>query len=294
MGVLRDEMERRMYVRGFAEKTHKAYLRWIRDLVRFSGVHARDLKQEHVDRFLAHLSGVRRLSASSVNQACCAIRFFFREVLKQPATAMVSVRSQRAPVRVPVSLSKGEVRRLLDATEKVRDRAMLELAFGAGLRLKEVMRLQPSHIDSERMIIRVDEGKGRKDRNVMLSRSLLETLREHWRTETRSKRPWLFPGRTPGHHLDPTVAERAFVAAKLKARIEKDVTFHSLRHTFATHLLEAGVSLRRIQALLGHRSLTTTQRYLHVGGAYLRQTKSPLDQLKRKAKPRHKAEPTLK
>lgn len=288
MGVFRDEMVRRMHLRGYAARTRKAYLHWMRELVRFSGVVSGELKQEHVDRFLAHLSGVRRLSASSVNQACCAIRFFFREVLKRPVTAMVEVRSQRAPVRVPVTSSQGEVERLLEATTKVRDRAMMELAYGGGLRLKEVMQLRPSDIDSERMIIRIDQGKGRKDRNVMLAKGLLETLREHWREETRPKRPWLFPGRAPGHYLHPTVAQRAFVAAKLKARIEKDVTFHSLRHTFATHLLEAGVSLRHIQALLGHRCLSTTERYLHVGGDHLRQTESPLDQLKRKGKPKRK------
>jgi len=284
MGVLRDEMERRMHLRGFAKKTREVYVRWIRDLVRFSGVVAGELKQEHVDRFLAHLGGVRRLSASSVNQACCAIRFFFREVLKRPPTGMVMVRSQRAPVRVPVTLSDGEVERLLGATMKVRDRATMELAYGGGLRLMEVVRLRPSDIDSQRMIIRIDQGKGRKDRNVMLSKGLLETLRLYWRAESRPRRPWLFPGRTPGHYIHPTVVQRAFVAAKLKAGIEKDVTFHSLRHTFATHLLEAGVSLRRIQALLGHRCLSTTERYLHVGGDYLHQTESPLDQLKRTGK----------
>ena len=285
MGALREEMERRMQLRGLASRTQKAYLRWIRELVRFNGVVGRELKQEHVDRFLAHMSGVRRLSSSSVNQACCAIRFFFREVLDRPATGMVAVRSQRAPVRIPVTLSVSEVERLLGATTRTRDRAMMELAYGGGLRLNEVVRLRPSDIDSERMIIRIDQGKGRKDRNVMLSESLLDTLREHWRRETRPKRPWLFPGRKPGRYLDPTVAQRAFVAAKQRARIEKDVTFHSLRHTFATHLLESGVSLRRIQALLGHRCLSTTERYLHVGGDYLRQTQSPLDQLKRKGKP---------
>ena len=286
MGALRDEMERRMHLRGFAEKTCAAYLRWVRELVRFSGVIAGDLKQEHVDRFLAHLSGVKHLSASSVNQACCALRFFFREVLKRPAEGMMAMRSQRAPVRVPVTLSGNEVRRLLDATVNVRDRAMMELAFGGGLRLMEVVRLRPSDIDSERMIIRIDQGKGRKDRNVMLSRGLLETLREHWRRETRPKRPWLFPGMKPGRHLHPTVPEKAFVAAKHKARIEKDVSFHSLRHSFATHLLEAGVDVRRIQVLMGHRCLSTTERYLHVGGDYLRQTQSPLEQLKRKRKPK--------
>jgi site-specific recombinase XerD len=162
MGALRDEMERRMQLRGFAEKTCAAYLHWVRELVRFSGVIAGDLKQEHVDRFLAHLSGVKHLSASSVNQACCALRFFFREVLKRPAAGMLAMRSQRAPVRVPVTLSGNEVQRLLDATVNVRDRAMMELAFGGGLRLMEVMRLRPSDIDSERMIIRIDQGKGRK------------------------------------------------------------------------------------------------------------------------------------
>jgi integrase/recombinase XerD len=288
MGALREEMVRRMHLRGFAGRTQESYLRWVRELVRFSKVSAEDLKQRHVDGYLSYLSGVRQLSASSVNQACCAIRFFFREVLKREPTGMVTVRSQRAPIRVPVTLSQGEVQRLLDAAPKLRDRAMMELAYGGGLRLMEVVRLRPADIDSQRMIIRVNQGKGRKDRNVMLSTGLLETLRQYWRQETRPKRPWLFPGKKRGRHLDPTVTQRAFVEAKQRAGISKDVTFHSLRHTFATHLLEAGVSTRRIQVLMGHRCLSTTERYLHVAGEYLRETESPLDQLKRKGESKPK------
>lgn len=285
MGVFREEMEQRMHLRGFAAKTRESYLRWMRELVRFSRVPAAQLKQEHVDRFLAHLSGGRGLSPSSVNQACCAIRFFFGEVLKRRVEGRVSARSLRAPIRVPVTLSKREVQRLLDATANARDRALLELAYGGGLRLQEVVQLRTSDIDSDRMMIRVNQGKGRKDRNVMLSRSLLETLRRYWR-QARPKRPWLFPGRRPERSLHCTVAQRVFGDAKRAARIEKDVTYHSLRHTFATHLLESGVSIRRIQALLGHRSLNTTARYMHVGGDYLRETESPLDRLEAKENPK--------
>jgi integrase/recombinase XerD len=154
----------------------------------------------------------------------------------------------------------------------------MEIAYGAGLRLSEVLRLKVTDIDSQRMILRVDQGKGKKDRNVMLSPRLLETLRAYWR-QSRPK-VWLFPGHRAQRPMNPTILQRAFKRAKEEARIEKSVSFHTLRHSFATHLLESGVNVRTIQALLGHCALGTTQRYTHVGGDYLRLTPSPLDSLK--------------
>ena len=154
----------------------------------------------------------------------------------------------------------------------------MELAYSAGLRLGEVLHLKVSDIDSERMVIRVEQGKGKKDRNVMLADSLLATLRAYWKQER--PREWLFPGQDGRQPLNATIFQRAFVVAKQAARIEKQVSFHSLRHSFATHLMESGVSVRTIQALLGHRSLNTTQRYTHVAGDYLRETRSPLDSLR--------------
>ncbi len=212
------------------------------------------------------------LGHSDVN----AMAFFFRHVLARPWQLQITY--QRAPQRVPVVLSREEVARLLAVVTTLRERAAMEIAYGAGLRLNEVLNLKVTDVDGERMILRVDQGKGRKDRNVMLSPKLLETLRTYWRQAR--PRVWLFPGQGGKRHLHQTILQRAFKQAKVEARITKPVSFHSLRHTFATHLLESGVNVRTIQALLGHRSLGSTQRYVHVAGDYLRQTRSPLDSLK--------------
>jgi site-specific recombinase XerD len=154
----------------------------------------------------------------------------------------------------------------------------MEIAYATGLRLGEVLRLRLADIDSGRMILRVEQGKGKKDRNVMLGPALLKALRAYWK-RYRPKE-WLFPGKDPARPVNPTVIQRAFIQAKREARIGKQVSFHSLRHSFATQLLDSGVNVRTIQSLLGHRSLGTTQRYTHVAGDYLKQTRSPLDSLR--------------
>jgi site-specific recombinase XerD len=205
------------------------------------------------------------------------MRFFYNEVLHR--SWPLEIRYQRAPQRVPVTLSPEEVTRLLRAVPGLRERAAMEIAYAAGLRLSEVLHLKLSDIDSQRMILRVEQGKGKKDRNVMLSPALLQTLRTYWK-QCRP-RVWLFPGHGGKRPLHATLLQRAFRQAKDQARITKPVSFHSLRHSFATQLLESGVNVRTIQALLGHRSLATTQRYTHVAGDYLRQTRSPLDALNR-------------
>jgi site-specific recombinase XerD len=216
------------------------------------------------------------LSASTINQAISAVRFFFNEVMRREWD--VEIHYQRAPQRVPVTLTPDEVSRLLAAVPNLRERTAMEIAYASGLRLGEVLNLKLTDIDSGRMILRVDQGKGKKDRNVMLSPALLETLRAYWRAS--KPRIWLFPSPVGKGPLNATIFQRAVAQAKQVARIGKPVSFHSLRHSFATHLLESGVNVRTIQALLGHRSLGTTQRYTHVAGDYLRTTKSPLDQLR--------------
>jgi site-specific recombinase XerD len=221
------------------------------------------------------------VSASTVNQAISSVRFFFREVLGRDWEFEINY--QRAPQRVPVTLTPEEVGRLLAAVPTLRERAAMEIAYGCGLRLGEVLGLKLTDIDSGRMIIRVEQGKGKKDRNVMLGPALLATLRSYWKES--KPRVLLFPGKEAGRPLNPSVIQRAFTLAKQQARISKPVSFHTLRHSFATHLLESGVNVRTIQVLLGHRSLGTTQRYTHVAGDYLRQTRSPLDRL-RPAPPR--------
>jgi len=275
MGSHSDAMQTRMLARGFAPRTQKAYLGWMRRLVRFSHTPADQLSEEQALEYVADLTR-RGRSGSTVNQALGAIKFFYTEVV--PRGWGLSTPYQRFPQRLPVILSREEVRRLLEASQGLRQRAAVEIAYAAGLRLSELLHLQVSDIDSARMLIHVRQGKGKKDRDVMLSPALLETLRAYWR-EARP-RGYLFPGKKDGCPINPTILQRGFAVAKLKARIDKRASFHSLRHSFATHLMESGVSVRTIQALLGHRSLGTTERYTHVAGAYLKQTQSPLDTLR--------------
>ncbi|HEY5908017.1 MAG TPA: site-specific integrase [Vicinamibacteria bacterium] len=275
MGAFRDAMAAEMKLRGFAQRTQRCYSGWMIRLVRYVKLPADRITEEQARRFLSELSG-RGLSASTINQAISAVRFFFNEVLRRKWD--VEIHYQRSPQRVPVTLTPDEVCRLLAAVPNLRERTAMEIAYAAGLRLGEVLNLKLTDIDSGRMILRVEQGKGKRDRNVMLSPALLETLRAYWRAS--KPREWLFPSPRGKGRLNATIIQRAVAQAKEQARIGKPVSFHSLRHSFATQLLESGVNVRTIQALLGHRSLGTTQRYTHVAGDYLRTTQSPLDQLK--------------
>jgi len=274
MGAMREAMLQEMALRGFAARTQRTYVGWMVRLVSRTRVPAERLSESQVRGYLAELAQAG-LSASTLNQGISAMRFFYNEVLHREWP--LEIRYQRAPQRVPVTLSPEEVTRLLRAVPGVRERAAMEIAYAAGLRLSEVLRLKLSDIDSQRMILRVEQGKGKKDRNVMLSPALLQTLRIYWKQ--CQPRVWLFPGHGGKRPLHATLLQRAFRQAKDQARITKPVSFHSLRHSFATQLLESGVNVRTIQVLLGHRSLATTQRYTHVAGDYLRQTRSPLDAL---------------
>lgn len=275
MGAMREAMLREMALHGFAARTQRAYVGWMSRLVSQTRVAADELQEARVRSYLGDLSQ-RGLSPSTLNQAISAVRFFFNEVLHREWP--LELHYQHAPQRVPVTLTPEEVARLLAAVPGLRERAAMEIAYAAGLRLNEVLHLKLSDIDSQRMILRVEQGKGRVDRNVMLSPALLQTLRAYWKQSR--PRMWLFPGHRGKRPLNATVMQRAFTQAKRQAGINKPVSFHTLRHSFATQLLESGVNVRTIQALLGHRSLGSTQRYTHVAGDYLRQTRSPLDALK--------------
>ena len=275
MGQFREAMKAEMQLRGFAPRTQSLYLGWMRRLVSQVRLPADQVTERQAREFLMQLAG-RGRSASTINQAISAVLFFFREVLHREWE--LTIHYQRAPQRVPVTLTTEEVTRLLAAVPTLRERAAMEIAFACGLRLGEVLRLRVTDIDSGRMVVRVEQGKGKKDRNVMLGPALLATLRAYWK-ESKPK-GLLFPGKDARRPLNPTVVQRAFTLAKYQARISKAVSFHSLRHSFATHLLESGVNVRTIQTLLGHRSLGTTQRYTHVAGDYLRETQSPLDRLR--------------
>jgi len=217
------------------------------------------------------------LAASSISVAVAALRFFYTVTLKQAWTVDADIPTCRLPQKLPQVLSQKEVSQFLDAVESLKHRVILTVCYAAGLRVSEAVRLKPAAIDSRRMVIRVEEGKGRKDRYVMLSPKLLDILRDYWKATRPTE--WLFPGDRPGRPITRFAVERVCQETRQRSDITKPVTPHSLRHAFAVHLLESGADLRTIQLLLGHRSLTTTSRYLRIATSKVCATASPLDSL---------------
>ena len=255
----------------------------VREQVRFSGVDPDTAGADDVRRYLRQLAE-KPVSWSFFNQTVWALRFFSGKVLRGE-WSVERIPFQRRGRRLPEILGTDEVPRLLAAARSLGDRALFETAYGCGLRLGEIRHLKITDIDSGRMVLRVEQGKGRKDRYVMLPHALLETLRAYWREA--KPRYWLFPGQVPGQPLSDKTVQMAVRKALRVAGITKRVSVHSLRHSFATHLLEAGTNVRAIQVLLGHRSLGTTQLYTHLAATYLHETKSPLDRLPTQEKPTH-------
>ena len=219
-------------------------------------------------------------SDSSVRVATYALRGFFRQVLERTDWNYAKLPRPRRPQRLPEILSAEEVEAILEASPSPKYRAAFMLCYGSGLRTDEVVHLEPRHVDSQRMVIRVERGKGKKDRQVLLCKPLLEELRACWK-RYRSVQ-YLLEGKRPGQPIAATSIQRAFRAACLTAGITKPVTPRSLRHAFATHLVERGTNLRVVQALLGHQSLNTTAVYTHLAKTWLAEVKSPLDSLKDK------------
>ena len=266
-------------IRGLSPRTQVVYVPMLRDFARFVGKPLDTVVPEDLRTYQRHLAVERQVGFSHFNQAACALRLFFRECLGRTDWPFERIAFQKKRRILPEILSQEEVARVFDACSNLKHKAVLMTAYSGGLRLGETLALLPSDIDSTRMVIRVEQGKGRKDRYVMLSKTLLQTLREYW----RAFRPvtWLFYGQTKQKSLAPSTAEKIFKIAARKATITKNVSFHSLRHAFATHLLEDGTNVRVIQALLGHRSLTTTQIYTHVARTYINDTRSPLDRIEK-------------
>lgn len=278
---LRRRMLEDMRLRKLSEKTQSGYIRAVKDLAEFLGWSPYRASAEDLRLFQLHLVS-QGISSPSLNTKITALRFFFSVTVGRPeVTAKMSF--VREPRRLPVVLSVEEVARLLAAAPGLRNQAALAVAYGAGLRVAEVVSLKVGHIDSERMLIHVEQGKGDKDRYVMLSPMLLELLRRWWRAANVKGKMlpggWLFPGRNPVNPLSTRQIRRACTAAAETAGIDKRVTPHILRHGFATHLLENGVDIRVIQVLLGHKKLTTTQLYSHVATSTLRDVISPLEHL---------------
>jgi site-specific recombinase XerD len=279
---LRRRMIEDMTIRNFDQRTQQTYIRSVRSCCRYCDRQPGELTFEDVRQYQLHLTQ-SGLAPASINGAMVALRFFFRVTLKRPE-AIDYIPIVRQPQRLPVVLTPGEVASLLEAAPGLKWRTALSVAYGAGLRASEVVGLKVSDIDSERMRLRVEQGKGRRDRDALLSPHLLAVLRNWWKVA----RPpvWLFPNRlTSFDAVTPRSLNRAFHTAVRTAGIKKPVCLHTLRHCFATHLLEQNVDVRVIQVLLGHKKLETTSVYTHVVAKTLDGIESPLDLLKLRPPP---------
>jgi len=274
--MMLDELQRRNY----AETTVAAYIHALEEFTRYFHRPPDQLGPDHIRQFQIYLLRERKLAANTVKQRVAAVRFFFVRTLKRPYLRE-DIPYPKAPRRLPVVLSQEEVARLIDAASNLSHRAMLMTLYSTGLRRAEMVRLKVSDIDSQRMVIHVHQGKGSKDRDVPLSPKLLETLREYWRW--RKPRTYLFPAGPPNRDksapLTPKAVWHACRKAATRAGIQKPLSPHTLRHSYATHLLEAGADLRTIQLLLGHTDIKHTTVYLHLSQRHLHAVANPLDAL---------------
>lgn len=282
LSPLRQRMLDDMAMRKLNEKTQTAYIRAVKRFTQFFG-QAPDLASpEDLRRFQMHLVE-QGVASTTINATITGLRFFF-EVTLDRHKALKKMSPLRAPQKLPTVLTADQVARLLSAAPNLKAKAALSVAYGAGLRASEVVHLKVTDIDSERMILRVEQGKGLRDRNAMLSPALLRLLRAWWREGQRLGQMlpggWLFPGMNPVNPLSTRQLNRMIKEALEVAEMDKRVSMHTLRHSFATHLLEQKVDIRVIQVLLGHQKLNTTARYAHVATKTLTAVTSPLDALK--------------
>jgi integrase/recombinase XerD len=276
MTPLRRRMIEDMVLRNLSPLTIRIYVDCVARFAQHFRTSPERLGPEHIRAYLLHLVQDRKASWSYFNQTRCALRFLYGTTLKREWVDD-GVACPRVPRKLPVVLSPDEVVRFFAAVDNLKHRAILMTAYAAGLRLSEVVALRVEDVDSRRMVLRVRQGKGRKGRDVMLSPRLLVVLRRYW--QAVRPRDYLFPGARPDRHISPRAVQKVCQAALIVSGLKKRVSLHSLRHSFATHLLEAGTDLRTIQVLLGHNHLSTTARYTHVSTERLRSTCSPLDRL---------------
>lgn len=274
MGKLRDQMEMDMKLRRFSPKTITCYLACMKGVAKHFRKSPAELGDEEIRAYLHYLMEERKASQSVLVQTYSALKFFFENTLQKQWNAIRIPRCKQRR-KLPGVLSREEVESILSATKNLKHRAILMTLYSAGLRIGEVTRLKVSDIESGRMMIRVNEGKGLKDRYTLLGERNLEMLRRYW----KAYRPleWLFPGRNASDPVSISAIQRVFKTSLAKAGIKKKASVHTLRHCFATHLLESGTDLYYIQRLLGHKSAGTTSVYLHITGKDIGKIKSPLD-----------------
>jgi site-specific recombinase XerD len=278
MGALRKQMDEDLLVNGMSVRTRESYLYSVTGLAKFYRRSPDRISEAEVQRYLVYLLQERKLAWSSCNIVLNALKFLYRVTLKR-AQSEFRLPTPRQPQRLPQILAREEVARLIEVTKNLKHRAMLMTVYGAGLRVSELCHLKVGDIDSQRMTIRVEQGKGAKDRYTLLSPRLLKELRGYWLAYRPSD--WLFAGGNTGRALDVSAPQRMFHAAKARAGITKRCGIHGLRHAFATHLLEAGVDIHTIQRLMGHGHIGSTLRYFHLARRHLANTPSPLELLER-------------
>jgi site-specific recombinase XerD len=276
MSKLSDQMNDDMLVRGFSVRTRESYLGAVRGLAKYYHRSPDRVSEPEVQAYLVYLLKERRLAWSSCNVAVSGLRFFYRHTLKRK-DAEFEIPAPRQPQKLPEVPTREEIARIIERTANIRERVMLELAYGSGLRVGEIASLRVRDIDSGQMCIWVRGGKGGKDRQALLSAQLLKELRRHW--YSGQPKEWLFPRRDGRASVDPSTIQKIWTRAKRRAGVTKRCGIHSLRHAFATHLLEAGTDLATLQRLMGHGSIRTTMRYLHLARGHLLATTSPLDLL---------------
>lgn len=276
MGTLREQMVADLQLRGLTPKTQKIYLREVSNYAKYFDKPPEELGEKELREYLLYLLNDRKLSTGTYRFYYQGLKFLYKHTLKREEV-VENIRCPRGKKKLPVVLDLAEVKALLSVMENLKHRAVLTITYSAGLRISETASLKVSDIDSKRTMVRVQQGKGGKDRYTILSQTALECLRQYW-IGYRPKE-WLFEGQKQDTHITVSSIRQIFLEAKERAGITRPASPHTLRHSFATHLVEAGTSLHHVQLLLGHRSPTTTTVYLHVSKMSLAQVTSPLDSL---------------
>lgn len=276
MSKLREQMMRDMDLKGFSTNTKDLYLRHIEKFCRYFNKPPEQMGEPEIKQYLHYLLVEAGMSRSYNAQVYSAIKFLYETTLKKDWGSYKIPRSKKVK-KLPVVLSQEEVRRIFNVTGNLKHRAILMTIYGAGLRVSEVVNLQPADIDSSRMQLRIRSGKGNKDRYTLLSETNLKILREYWKAYHPSG--FLFTGTRPDQALTARTVQKVFEQAVKKAGIKKDVSVHTLRHSFATHMLESGVNVYHIQRLLGHSSVKTTTIYLHIAQQDSVKLSSPLERV---------------
>jgi len=278
MGELRDRMVRDMDVRRFSGRTVEAYVAGVRGLAKYYRRPPDQLSNDEVQRYLLYLGEERRLSVSTCNQIRCALKFLYGVTLQRPQ-AVLAVPPLRREQKLPEILSRQEVGRIVAATRTLRERLLLMATYGGGLRVSEVIALRPTDLDIEREVIRVEQGKGKKDRYTVLSERLMNEVGRYYTVYGRPEQ-WVFAQRhDASHHMDVSTAQKIYCTAKRRAGVTKIGGIHALRHGFATHCIEAGMDLPTLARMLGHTSVATTMRYVHTTTNRVSAQISPLDRL---------------